>query len=119
MPMDALDAAAGSLVHLFDDVADRHADRVAIELPPGAARPDRQTTTYTQLQAWADAVAAALGPVASTDAIVAVHLGRAAASLYAAQLGAFRAGMAFTCLDPKFPDDHIRRVLEDAQPAAI
>src|SRR5258706_5999714 len=117
--MDTPDAPTQSLVQLFDDVARRHPQRIAVEVPPTPTRPQRQTTTYKELAQWADTLSSALTPVATQDAIVAVLLGRDTAALYAAQLAALKAGLAFTCLDHKFPDQHLRRILEDARPVAL
>jgi non-ribosomal peptide synthetase-like protein len=103
------------LHHLFDEVAARHPDRVAIDVPPNApARPRRIRVTYRDLAARADRVAAQLAAVARPDAVVAVYHPRHSPDLYAAQLGVLKAGAAYTCLDPSFPDDHARRVIADA-----
>jgi non-ribosomal peptide synthetase-like protein len=118
--MDALDVGMPSLVERFEEVTRRHAERIAVEVPAGANRPARCMTTYAELGRWADGLSAALGSVAGgEEAIVAILLGRETAALYAAQIGVLKAGMAFTCLDPKFPDQHIGRILEDARPVAL
>src|SRR5262249_39420725 len=49
----------------------------------------------------------------------AIFLPRDTPALYAAQLGALKAGAAYTCLDPRFPDDHLRAVLHDADAVAL
>src|SRR5262245_26660441 len=107
------------LHHVFDAVARRHPARVAIEVPPGASRPHALRVTYAELLRQADAVAGALRPLARRDAVVAILLPRESPSLYAAQLGVLKAGAAYTCLDPKFPDAHLRGVLDDADAVAL
>ena len=109
-----------TLLHeVFAAVARRHADRVAVDIPPSRAQPQRRCVTYAELQQQAGAVAAALHGLARRDAIVAVLLPRNTPALYAAQLGILQAGAAFACLDPAFPDEHLRRVLEDGGPVAL
>jgi len=44
---------------------------------------------------------------------VAVLLERATPELFVAQLGVWKAGAAWTCIDPAFPDEHARSILED------
>ena len=49
------------LLHqIFAAVARQHADRVAVEVPPGRSRPQRLRVTYAELGRQADAVASAL-----------------------------------------------------------
>ncbi|MGH9481695.1 MAG: amino acid adenylation domain-containing protein, partial [Terriglobales bacterium] len=102
------------LPQLFAAAARRHPGRVALEAPPGIAGGDRVAVTYRELDRQAAAIAAQLRDLALPDAIVAVLLPRHAPALYAAQLGILRAGAAFTCLDPGFPDAHLASVLRDA-----
>jgi non-ribosomal peptide synthetase-like protein len=95
-----------------------HPDRIAVEVPPGFGRPERIRWTYGELdraaQSMARAVRARLDPAAD-EPIVAIVLGRDTPSLYAAQLAVLSAGAAFTCIDPKFPPDHVRAILDDAE----
>ena len=116
-------AAAGRPVllhHIFDRTAARYPDRVAVDVPPDPpARPVRVRVTYRELARRAGHVAAWLAPVARPDAVVVVLLPRDTPDLYAAQLGVLRAGAAYTCLDPAFPDDHARRVFVDAGGVAL
>ncbi|MCU0871945.1 MAG: AMP-binding protein, partial [Pirellulaceae bacterium] len=108
------------LLHqIFAAVARQHADRVAVEVPPGRSRPQRLRVTYAELGRQADAVASALRPLVRRDAIAAILLPRDTPALYAAQLGVLQAGAAFMCLDPAFPDAHLRSVLEDAGAVAL
>jgi amino acid adenylation domain-containing protein len=110
---------AETLHGIFEEVVRRHADRTAIEVPPGTGRPERASLTYAELWERARRTATALLPHAAPDALVAIFLPRHAPDLYAAQLGVNLAGAAFTCPDPRFPDAHLRSVLEDARAVAI
>ena len=115
------------LTDLFAHNVALHPDVVAIDVPPGRERAHRQLTTYAQLDRAATEVARAVGEHLAkysghsheNESIVAVLLPRETASLYASQLGVLRAGAAFTCLDPLFPNDHIRAVLVDADARVI
>ena len=125
------------LTDLFAHNVALHPDVVAIDVPPGRERAHRQLTTYAQLDRAASDVARAVGEgvakysghaganyahtnhAQENESIVAVLLPRETASLYASQLGVLRAGAAFTCLDPLFPNDHIRAVLVDADARVI
>ncbi|MFX8899260.1 AMP-binding protein, partial [Acinetobacter baumannii] len=53
------------------------------------------------------------------EAIVGLLVPRTSPLLFAAQLGVLRAGGAYTCLDPGFPDERMREIIGDAAPAAI
>jgi non-ribosomal peptide synthetase-like protein len=120
------------LTDLFAHNVALHPDVVAIDVPPGRERAHRQLTTYAQLDRAASDVARAVSEgiakysghvhtkyAQENESIVAVLLPRETASLYASQLGVLRAGAAFTCLDPLFPNDHIRAVLVDADARVI
>lgn len=108
------------LLHeVFDAVAKRYAERVAVEVPPGTLRAARHLVTYAQLRDWSDCIAASLASLARPDGVVAILLPRDASALYAAQLGVLKAGAAFTCMDPSFPDEHLAAVLSDAGAVAL
>ena len=103
----------------FEAVARRHPDRVAVEVPPGLDRLDRERVTYAELGRRAADLAARLRPLARRDAVIAVLLPRESPDLYAAQLAILGSGAAFTCLDPRFPDGQLAAVLVDAAPVAL
>jgi non-ribosomal peptide synthetase-like protein len=107
------------LLHeFFDRAAMRWPDDVAIEVPPGPGRP-RRRLTYRDLDARASSLGVRLGPLPSTEPLVAILMARDSPWLVAAQLAALRGGAAFASLDPAFPDGQIRAQLDDAEPAAI
>ena len=111
--------AAPLLPRVFAETAKAHKRRVAIEVPPGRGRPERTCVTYGELAERAAAYARQLAPVTSRDAIVALRFARESVDLYAAQLGVWMSGAAFTCIDPTFPEAHVRALLDDARPVAV
>ena len=113
------DADRGLLHEFFRQSARRWPDRVAIEVPPGGGRPDRSLTTYAELDSSSDALAAILRPFIPGECVVAILLARNSPWLYAAQLAVLKAGAAYTCLDPMFPEERVRVILDDARPVAL
>lgn len=108
------------LLHqLFLAAAEDHAQRVAVEVPPGHRRPERRRLTYAQLLARARAFALAVEPVARRDAVVGILLPREDPDLYAAQLGVLFSGAAFACLDPRQGDGLLGSILQEMGPVAI
>ena len=109
------------LPEIFAKIALIHAERIAIDIPPGRDRPARKTVTYSKLQLMSLAISDAVRDCVSAtpETIVAILLPRDTENLYAAQLGVLNLGAAFTCLDPLFPDEHIRAVLIDSDAVVI
>ncbi|MCE9638434.1 MAG: amino acid adenylation domain-containing protein [Planctomycetes bacterium] len=108
------------LLHGFLDVAVRsHGSRTAIDVPPGRGRSTRQVLTYAELARRSDVVAALLGPVVHGECVVAILVGRGNADLYAAQIGTMKSGAAYVCIDPEFPDEHMRFLLDDSRAVAL
>ena len=115
--MDA--ASAPRLLHeIFAATAQQHASRIAVDVTPGIGRPLRQTRTYQELQRDAAAVASAL-LAARGERTVAILLSRDTPWLYAAQLGVLQSGACYVGLESRFPDEHIRFVLEDCAAEAV
>lgn len=108
------------LLHeFFDRRWQDWADRVALDIPPGHARPDRRVATYRDLAHRSQAIGARVRPFIQGECVVAVLLPRATVAAFAAPLGILRAGAAYTAIDVSFPDERVRDVLEDAQAAAL
>ncbi len=109
-----------SFLHgFFESAVARFPDEPAVEIPPGTGRPGRRVVSYASLKHEADALAEALSPSVRQEAVVAILLPRTTELLYAAQLGAMGAGAAYTCIDPAFPDGHVRDILEDSGAVAL
>jgi len=119
-PARALTTPPSRLLHDFLAAAvARDPAAPAIDVPPGRDRPDRQVISYGDLDALATRLARHLAPRIHGEAIVALLIERASPLLYATQIGVLRAGGAFTCLDPVFPDDRMADILDDAAPVAV
>lgn len=104
---------------LFAAAVAQHGERVAVDVPPGRQRPQRQRVTYRELAALAAAVRTALAAHVQGEAFVVVFLPRGTAWLPATQLGVLLAGAAHVCLDPSFPQAHLHHVVRDANSVAI
>lgn len=97
----------------------RDPQAVAIDVPPGRDRPLRQVLTYGHLDALSNLIGQHLVGRMRGEAVVALLIGRTSPLLYAAQVGVLKAGGAFTCLDPAFPDERMAEILADAAPVAV
>ncbi len=113
-------ATAGELLHAFFARAlARWPDQIAIDVPPGPGRSERQTVTYAGLQHQAGILSVALQPLVQGESLVVIQLPRNSATLYAAQLAVLQAGAAYTCIDPAFPDTQVGEILHDTEAVAI
>jgi len=115
----ANDTYAGCLHQLFEAAAREWPDAVAIDVPPGRSRPERLLVTYAELERRASAIAARLRWPVTGESVVAIMLPRDSDLLYAAQLGVLKAGAAFMCIDPNFPQDRISSLLADSDAAVL
>ncbi|WP_331723638.1 MULTISPECIES: amino acid adenylation domain-containing protein [unclassified Streptomyces] len=111
-------AGPTTLPELFETAARLRPGALALDLPPAEGRP-RRSLTYAELKAQADALAGAVGALVGQGRIAAVLLPRTTERLYAAQLGVLRAGAAYVCLDPAFPDAQICEILAASGAAAV
>ncbi len=111
MSIDALDFAATSVVDLIDDTIATRPNEVAV-------RADDATLTYAELAEQADRLAHELrhSGVNSGD-LVGLCVNRSSALVVGA-LGIIRAGAAFVAIDPDYPDERRRWMLEDSGAAA-
>ena len=120
-PADGAPVAQPSacLHEFFEAAALRWPDAVAVDVPPGRGRPQRTLVTYAELERMAEAIASHLRRLVAGECIVAILLPRDSALLYASQLAVLKAGAAYTCLDPAFPDERIHALLDDCAAAAV
>ena len=108
-----------SLLHqFFEQTARRWPQQTALEIPPSAKHPNRIKIAYSDLEHKANAMAAALSPFVTEESIVAILLPKSV-ELYASQLAVLKAGAAYACIDPAFPNDQLRDILHDAAAAAV
>lgn len=110
-------AASGStrsrvLHRYFEDNAERVPDAIAVECVDASL-------TYRQLDCYANQIAHALRKCGlETGGFVGILLDKSP-GLYAAMLGALKAGAAYVPLDPKFPTDRMTAILEDCKASVV
>src|ERR1044072_7529028 len=124
-PRLAIDGAAeydevhNFLHQFFENACRQWPDRPAIDIPPGVGRPHRRIVSYRELEQQANALAYTLRKFVEGESVVAILLPIGTEYLYSSQLAILKSGAAYTCIDPAFPDDQIRDILEDSQPVAL
>ncbi len=100
------------LSHYLDDAIARHGDRAQVLSTDGAI-------SHAVLSAQADRIATALRARGVVNgAVVGLHLQRSP-SMLAAMLGVLRAGAAYLPLDPGFPAERLKFMVEDADAALV
>ena len=109
----------GCLHELFAAAAREWPEKVAIDVPPGRSRPERLLVSYAALERRARAIAGRLRRLVTRECVIAIMLPRDSDLLYAAQLAVLKAGAAYTCIDPAFPDDRVRTLLADSEAVAL
>ena len=102
----------------FARSATRRPHNIAVDVPPSIANPARRIVSYADLDRWSNRLAARVASHLTGECIVAILLPRGA-EVYAAQLAVLKSGGAYTCIDPLFPDQRARWILEDAQAAVL
>lgn len=102
---------------LFTRAVARDPRRIAVEVPPSGDTPRREIT-YGDLDRWSNGLAHLLADRVSSECVVAILLPRTI-EVYAAQLAVLKSGAAYTCIDPSFPDDRARWMLEDAEAVVL
>ena len=104
-----------SIVSRFEQIAARHADRPAVVAPT-------RRWTYRELNDRAEEVArqvrAAMGAKGGAGGRAALLLGHEAV-MASGVLGVMKAGLAYVPLDPSYPVDRLRLLVEDAQVSVV
>ena len=118
-PADSDTGDARLLHELFDRTAKRWPGVVAVDTPPGRGRQERVEMTYGELDRQSDTMARFLGTIVRGECLVAILLPRDSGLLYAAQLAILKAGAAYTCIDPVFPDERIRDILGESEAVVL
>lgn len=90
-----------------------------MDIPPGQGRAARRQVSYAELDRQANSIAGALAPFVRGECVVAILLPRDSERLYAAQLGVLRAGAAYACIDPAFPEGQVADILLDSEAVAL
>src|SRR5215813_10717264 len=117
--IDAVEDSPSLLHEFFERAAKRWPERTAVDVPPGIGRPHRHLVSYLELKRQSDVVSHSLRSVVTGECVVAILLPRSGAHLYCGQLGILKAGAAYTCIDPAFPDDQLREILQDCDAVAL
>ncbi|QUQ72196.1 non-ribosomal peptide synthetase [Kutzneria sp. CA-103260] len=99
--------------------AERWPDAVAVDVPPSASRPNRDTLTYAELKHESELLAGVVHLAVGRGAVAAIMLGRTTPRLYVAQMAVLRAAAAYVCVDPAFPDDQVTHILSDSKARAL
>jgi non-ribosomal peptide synthetase-like protein len=103
------------LTEVFSRSARKFPDHPALQIPHTG-----ESLTFAELDARADAIAAALSPfLTGPDQVVAVAMAQDNWQIVASHLGILKAGGAFMFLDSSLPEALITHMLEDAQPVVI
>lgn len=92
---------------------------VAIDVPPGTGRSQRIEISYAELAARTRRLGSFLRPHVMGECQIAILLPRHSEALYVAQIAALKAGAAYVCIDPSFPDERMRTLLEDSEAVAL
>ncbi len=119
VPQEGCDEEPRLLHEFFTRAARRYPDNVAIDSPPSAAHPHRRTITYAELDRRTDTLAAYLREFVTGECVVAILLPRNSEHIYLAQISVLKAGAAYVCIDPSFPDAQVGTILGDSQPVAV
>ncbi len=107
------------LHELFEAAVREWPDQVAIEVPPGRFRPNRLRVTYAELDRCARTIAVQLKRFVAGECVIAIMLPRDSELLYAVQLAVLKAGAAYMCVDPSFPDKRVRTLVADSDAVAL
>lgn len=108
------------LHEFFERAAQRWPQRIAIDVPPSPRRPARRLVSYAELERQANALAHFLADaVDGKDCVAVILLPRDSEYIYSSQLAVLKAGAAYTCIDPAFPDEQVCAILADADAAAV
>jgi non-ribosomal peptide synthetase-like protein len=103
---------------VFERTARQMPEQVAIEVPPeqDAAR---QQFSYAEINLMADRLSHRIAPFVRRECVVSILLPKHSHYLYVAQLAVLKAGAAYTCIDPMFPEEHSRFMVADSQSVAV
>ena len=86
------------LLHeFFEQSASRWPDAISVDVPPGVARPVRQTVTYAVLKRQANSLARELSPLVTRECVIAILLPRDSEYVYSSQLAILSSGAAHVC----------------------
>ena len=103
------------LTEVFSRSAEKFPGHTALQIPHTG-----ESLSYAELDARAEAIAAALSPfLTGPDQVVAVAMEQDNWQIVASHLGILKAGGAFMFLDSSLPEALIAHMLEDARPVVV
>ncbi len=102
------------LHNMFEKITARYPENLAVRVPEMA----NGTITYRQLNERSNQLARKI-KTQRPDSIVAILLSRTSYHIYMSQLAVLKSGAAYTCIDPTFPVDRIKFILEDSRAVAL
>ncbi|HUV13139.1 MAG TPA: AMP-binding protein, partial [Acidobacteriota bacterium] len=103
------------LTEVFSRSAEKYPDLTALQIPHTG-----ESLTFSELDARAETVAAALAPfLTGPDQVVAVAMSQDNWQIVASHLGILKAGGTMMFLDTSLPEALITHMLKDAQPVVI
>ncbi len=108
----------GLLHQFFEQTARRWPQQTALEIPPSTKHPQRLKISYADLDHYANTIAGALSPFVREESVVAILLPKSV-ELFVSQLAVLKAGAAYSCIDPAFPNEQLRDILQDAAAVAV
>ncbi|MDR5835727.1 non-ribosomal peptide synthetase [Caballeronia sp. LZ034LL] len=112
-------APEGTAAHAYRPFIARFEERVRAQGAALAVHCDGVSLTYRELHAWSNRIAARLDAEGvRREGRVGVLVGRSA-GMIAALLGVMKAGAAYVPLDPAYPRERLRDMIDDAQLAAL
>ncbi len=98
----------------FDEIVQRHADRIALLYPASGER-----FSYRELSALADRIAAALWALGLRPGQVAAMLHDKSPAAFASMLACLRLGILYTNLDPDSPWERLRKIIDTCRPRLV
>lgn len=108
------------LLHqFFERAARKWPDQTALDVPPGSGRSSRRVLSYKELDSRSKIVASLLASFVEKECVVAILLPRSSEHLIVSQIAVLCSGAAYTCIDPAFPDEQVRAILEDSEAVAL
>jgi non-ribosomal peptide synthetase-like protein len=117
---DADSAGDPALLHQFFERSVRKwPDRPALDVPPGIGRRARRVVSYEELERQSNGLAGRLASFVKEECVVAILLPRSNEHLLVSQLAVLKSGAAYTCIDPAFPDEQVRDILEDSEAVVL
>lgn len=106
------------LHHVFENTAKKMPENIAIDVPASSSG-NNVKLTYSQIENLANGLAERISHLIKNESIVAIMLPRNSHHVYVAELAVLKAGGAYTCIDPSFPAERVKFILEDSKAVCV